>query len=180
MSQATLASIPESYSVQEAAAQIVVLINSCPRSPRQDEIEAIIGRVGFSAASASAAAKAAEWRRALAGLRQGFKLHEEEYDRWKAAGRQPSDEDLNRVADIDVLGDRVESASFAAWKAGAACWADIALFAEIARYWTWDPEDSGLEREFQAALQPHDTGLDTQALAQLVNAVLTVGKEVRS
>jgi hypothetical protein len=36
--------IPEPITPQEAAAQIVALINSSPRSPRQEEIEAIIAR----------------------------------------------------------------------------------------------------------------------------------------
>jgi hypothetical protein len=35
---------------QEAAAAIVALINSSPRSPRQDEIEAILGRIGAAPA----------------------------------------------------------------------------------------------------------------------------------
>ena len=39
----------ESNPIQEAAAQIVALIHSSPRSPRQDEIEAIIAGVGATA-----------------------------------------------------------------------------------------------------------------------------------
>jgi hypothetical protein len=46
MAQADSASIPQRYSIQEAAAQIVALINSRPLSPRPDEIEAIIARAG--------------------------------------------------------------------------------------------------------------------------------------
>jgi hypothetical protein len=157
---------------QEAAAAIIALINSSPRSPRQDEIEAIISRVAVSPGPIPASAKATEWRRAVADLRQGFELRGEEYKRWKAAGREPTNDDLDRVADIDTLSDRVDSATHAIWAAGATCWADIALFAELARYWVWDPEDPDLDRCFKAELDPHDTGFDEQAAAQLVNAVL--------
>jgi hypothetical protein len=38
-----------SRSIQDAAAQIVALINSSPRSPRQEEIEAILTRIGPTA-----------------------------------------------------------------------------------------------------------------------------------
>ena len=41
---------PINLSAPEAAAQIVALINASPRSPRQDEIEAIIVRIGTGAA----------------------------------------------------------------------------------------------------------------------------------
>jgi hypothetical protein len=42
--------IPENLSHTEAAAAIVALINSSPRSPRQEEIEAILARVGTAPA----------------------------------------------------------------------------------------------------------------------------------
>src|SRR5262245_48916723 len=45
MAQAIQASIPQPTSIQQAAAAIVRLINSSPRSPRQEEIEAILVRV---------------------------------------------------------------------------------------------------------------------------------------
>lgn len=45
MAQASPASIPQPGSIQHAAADIVRLINSSPRSPRQEEIEAIIANV---------------------------------------------------------------------------------------------------------------------------------------
>jgi hypothetical protein len=166
--------------IQEAAAAIVALINSSPRSPHQDEIEAILGRVAVSPGPITASAKATEWRCALAALRQGFELRGEEYKRWKAAGREPTNDDLDPVADIDALSDRVDSVTHAIWAAGATCWADIALFAEVARYWVWDPEAPDLDKWFKAELEPHDTGFDDQAMAQLVNAVLQLaGKEVR-
>jgi len=44
MPQATPASIPQNLSVQEAAAAIVQLINTTPRTPWPEEIEAIIAK----------------------------------------------------------------------------------------------------------------------------------------
>ena len=51
MAQADTASIPQACSVQHAAEAIVALINSSPRSPRQEEIEAIIAKVAPSGAT---------------------------------------------------------------------------------------------------------------------------------
>jgi hypothetical protein len=44
MAQAVSASIPRNPAVQQAAAEVVALINSRPTSPRQDEIEVVIAR----------------------------------------------------------------------------------------------------------------------------------------
>lgn len=42
---------PKPSSAREATAAIVALINSSPRSPRQDEIEAILARIGAAPAT---------------------------------------------------------------------------------------------------------------------------------
>jgi hypothetical protein len=179
MAQAALASIPQTYSVQEATAQIVALINSSPRSPRPEAIEAIVARIVASPDPDDApqpSPMADDWWRALAAERALFARHSQEHQQRKA-----SEKALERIdSEADAAMDKTSQATHRVWRAGAKTWADVVLFAEIARYWMWDPEDPDLDAQYNGWLEIDDTGLDTQALAQLVKAVLTVGKGVRS
>jgi hypothetical protein len=123
-----------------------------------------------------------DWWRALHAERAALAQHRREYLALKASGREQTEEEGKRSdAEAEAICTKTEAATVAVWQAGAKTWADIVLFAEVARYWMWDPEDPILNARFYNCLDIHDTGLDAQALAQLVNAVLQIaGKEVRS
>lgn len=110
------------------------------------------------------------WRRAVADLRAGFAAREREYNRLRALGHEPTDAQMDKVGNVEAMLDRVGDATLAIWRSGAKTWADVALFAELARYWVWNPDDQDLERRFREYLEPKEDGLDYQSLAQLVNA----------
>jgi len=166
--------IPQ-LSVQEAAAQVVALINATPRTPWPSEIEAIVARVVSSPDPAPASPRTAEWRRVLAEERAGHEARMQEHRRRKALGEDATEEDLDKIADIEALMDRTQETTLAIWRTGAKTWADVVLFAEVARYWKWDPEEPELDQNFKVALELDDARLDEQSLAQLVNAVLQLG-----
>ena len=104
--------------------------------------------------------KVAAWRHALAQLRAAY----EDPDR--------SDESL---APFEKA---VTATTHQIWSQGAKTWGDVALLAEIARHWNWDPDDPGLAREYFDLLERNETGdhthMDDQAMAQLVRAALTL------
>jgi len=174
MAKADSASNPLSLTTQQAAAQIVALINSRPHSPRPEEIEAIVARAASSSGVAPLVSPmAADWWRAIRDERDTFARRQQEYKALKASGRDRTEEEGKRCdAEAEAILARTEGATVAAWRAGAKTWADIVLFAEMARYWMWDPEDPFLDKDFEACLEIHDTSLDTQSVAQLVNAIL--------
>jgi hypothetical protein len=177
MSQATPASIPQAYSVQEAAGQIVALINSSPRSPRQDEIEAIIAK----ASTAAVCEKTMQWRAMRARHNAIWAARTREYNRLKSLGENATEAHLDQFGSPDAILDEQTAFALDSWRAGAKTWADVVLFAELALNWSFDPESPIDAAAYKALLVPHDTGLDDQSLAQLVNAVLTVaGKAVQS
>jgi hypothetical protein len=174
MAKADSASNPLSLTTQQAAAQIVALINSRPHSPRPEEIEAIVARAASSSGVAPLVSPmAADWWRAIRDERDTFARHQQEYKALRASGLDLTEEDAKRSdAEAKAILARTEEATVAVWQAGAKTWADIVLFAELARYWMWDPEDPILDKDFEACLEIHDTSLDTQSVAQLVNAIL--------
>jgi hypothetical protein len=122
-----------------------------------------------------------DWWRTLTAERAMHAGHKREHEQRKALAQTtlPA-EMLARIdAEAQTAYDATTEATLKVWRAGAKTWADVVLFAELARYWQWDPEDPELDGEFKTWLKIDEIGLDMQSLAQLVNAVLTVGKEGR-
>ena len=158
MAQAALASIPRSYSVQEAAAQIVALINSRPHSPRADEIEAIIARAGsVSAANVVPASPLSPRIRELTALifdgfkRQGPLLPGPEADAVQAQIDQWQDE-------LEELEDQIPSpprsfADLIAWAEIARCGADLRPDGTMGEFEEDDVFQRPAARLVQAVLQ---------------------------
>jgi hypothetical protein len=151
-------------STEEAAAEIVRLINSRSSSPRQDELETIIRRVGGSGwlpplSSPASVAARARWEEGLAA--------------YHAAAHMNDDEE------IDAAHRKAIEATVAIWQAGPRTLADLRLFADVARFWEWDPKDEELDGDYRSLLdipEGHEDagGLDRHALALLINAVQTL------
>ena len=90
-------------------------------------------------ASPTPSEKAAAWRSALAE-------HEAAY------AAEHDDED---TAAFD---DKVSAATHSIWAAGATSWADVVLFAEMARYWMWEAEEPTLDAEYKTLLAKCEKG----------------------
>jgi hypothetical protein len=159
MAQATLASIPQADSVQQAAAAIVRLINSSPRSPRIEEIEAILARAMPSVRSDDDAIvrrwEAAEAAHYAVAIRNG----------------ESSDEEHSSANDALI------EATRRLWREPVKGWPDIVARAKVAFYWKWprfDPEET---REYEALVREADD-LDDGPLALLVHAILEGGRQL--
>jgi hypothetical protein len=164
---------------QQATTEIIALINTSPHSPRPDEIEAIIAKVVPQQPSmqrSSEAEKAGLWRRVVAEERAAWVKREQG---WVASGKAMTNAELNAITEAAC--DKTRATIHAMWGDGASTWGDVVLFAEIAQWCNWGTEDSEvLEPDFHELLELTQQGsnlaLDNQALAQLVNAVLQVGR----
>ena len=132
--------------IDALAAEIVTLINASPRTPRVDEISAIIARAAAPTAFAEDPL-AQQWDRALAELHAGI-------------------DGPAQDGEVHELQERLAEATLAIWRRGARSVADLPLFARLAREWVC--------ADFKASLVPSPEGLDGQSVAQLVNAVLRV------
>lgn len=153
MSKATNPST-QHLSVEQAAAAIVALINSSPRTPRQAEIAAIIERTKGADNTGDSAQKATQWRRALA--------------EWHATYEDP---DYTDEA-VRPLLNAASALTQEIWAQGAKTWNDVKLFAELTRFWAYDDAyEPVVDGDYEEALKPTATTAD-QSVAQLVKAVL--------
>jgi hypothetical protein len=151
-------------SVQEAAAAIVNLINAKPQTPRQAEIENIIGRVHLNMAlvgsvTETAASKA---RAEYLSLIQEIRNHEA-----RRKGSTLAEEEANEPV-FDGLCDAVSTYEREKiWSTPARTWGDVLLYAEAALY-----NENGI----MASRGDDDAYIDERSAAELVNAVITVGR----
>ena len=143
--------------VHDAAATIVALINASPRSPRIEEIEAIIARaIGTPAAIAEPDPRLIAWRKRVAD--------------YEAAGAKQGDDPT-----MDAILNALEKHARALWATPVQTFADVLLRAEIAREWNrpgsvGDPDYPACE------IQTGDAAsIDDLALAHVVQAVLNLG-----
>jgi hypothetical protein len=147
-----------------AAEQIAALINSSPRSPRVDELEAIVAGVmtrQHTPIHAMMSAPAVlEWHRQLAdGDRK-----------WMAPDANLSEEEWETL-----LGDEVRR-SRAAFAKPVTSWEDVALLGAICMYWNFPHHDEDDQAELQRLLAQSDNiGMDQQSLAHLLRAICTMG-----
>ena len=155
MAQAVLASIPQSNSVQEAAAQIVALINASPRSPRVEEIEAVIARVVPSQETVASDTRLLEWRETVAAYR---------------AAVEAAVDDAVVGAALNAL----DTHSRAMWAMPVRTFADLLLRAEIAQEWN-TPGKIGDPEYPRWVLQHKDPSIDDLALAHVLQAILALG-----
>jgi hypothetical protein len=170
MAQATIASIPQNLTVQQAATAISRLINSNPRTPWLGEIEAIVARVGSPDAAAMSPPHAAlyqEWRDLI-------DKHIRDFENPDEAGMTPAEieaDEARMSASIDTI-DALKASIFAV---PARTWSDVMLYAQAAcwEYWAGiDPEG----REMRSGLDdgPQSDHADSVALAKLLEAIFTV------
>jgi hypothetical protein len=155
--------------VQQAAAEIVALINSRPGTPREAEIAAIIGRIGTDAAAAMSPAHAALYRE----WRDLIETHVREF----GGDDPPSEAEVEaleaRMAEhmdvIFALTDRIHDTP-------ARTWGDVLLFAEVCFWANWpgtDPEGAEAQAEMDAGCHSMG-GLCDFSLVKLIEAIFTV------
>lgn len=159
-------------SVQQAATEIVALVNSSPRTPWPEEIAAIIAKAVPGAApmppmSPAHAAHYAEWRRLIdehmrefgPGSQDGMTVAEAEADDARMSAH-------SKV--IDALKARILSVP-------AKTWGDVVLYAQACSWEYWcgaDPEGPDMRRWLEDGPQcDHDESVD---LAKLLEAIFTV------
>ena len=156
-----------STSAREAANAIVQLINSSPRSPRLDEIEAIIAKVAKTPSRAVMVdAWGAEPMARLVALSPEHRKYREllaEEKIYDAGGGAPEGEEGD--AAYAALQERMMAAEKEAWAKPAETLADVLLRGEIALH-----NENGV---MQALDQP-DHYLDDRASAELIRAVTDV------
>jgi hypothetical protein len=161
--------------IQQAAAEIVALINSSPHSPRQDEIEAIIAK------SISPSLHLREEPTLARKYRELMESAAEANDRAFVDTDGACETDLVplfgggwvRKADVDESDGRFKEASRlaeAVWSTPPRSIEDIYTRAEIARYWH-QGEETWLEGQKPEACD--DWG--DQAVGELIHAVLSFG-----
>src|SRR5262245_31959936 len=137
--------------VQKAAAAIVALINASPRSPRQEEIEAIIAKVASAEPSASPVALSPEHRKYRELLAEIAKFEEPGYadgEEGDAAFAAQEEEEMALERQI--------------WSKPAETLADVLLRGEIALY-----NENGI----MESLNEREAYQDERAAAQLIRAV---------
>jgi hypothetical protein len=139
-------SIPNHLSVEQAAAEIIRLINAKPTSPRADEIESIIARVEGEPViyTCSACTHRAldepqkfanfdealdddrrAWRRLIIALEKAIEKSDD----------NPNDAALEQIKDAAF--DRLRAFERAIWSRPARTFADIAFLADLAVYQMW-------------------------------------------
>ena len=166
----------ENLTTEEAAAQIVRLINESPRSPRPDEIEAVIARVTQTTEPQSVRV---EWSReplarlpALSEEHQAYRRIVAEIAKFDEEGWPPGvdgkeDEAATEVyeAAIGAVCDTAIALERQIWATPAKTLADVLLRGEIALY---------NENRIMEAHDDDDGYHDERSVAQLIRAVVSV------
>ena len=159
--------------IKEAAAAIVALIHSSPRSPRVEEIEAVIARVGSispAAMSPTHAAHYAEWRRLIEEHTRAWPPFTSDGGKSEEASEAADARMSAHLGTMDDLALRV-------FAVPARTWGDVLLFAEVC-LWV---HHAGIDAEApQGRAQLHEMGFANcgdatdKALTALLEAVFTV------
>lgn len=152
------------YSISDAAAEIRSLINARPHSPHQGEIERIIGRVHLGAALVASVAEldASKARAEYLGL-----IDEVRQFCRRTEGASVEEEKVT-VPILSALQDAVvvhEEEKI--WSKPAKTWADVLLYGEAALF-----NENGI----MVNLGCSDAYQDERAIAELIDAVVTVGR----
>jgi hypothetical protein len=159
-------------SIQQAATEILALINSRPTSPREAEIAAVIGRVGTGALAAMSPQHAelhCEWR---ALVEENIREFGPDSDEGLSEAEIAAEED-RLAAHMDLIFDL-------AWRileAPARTWGDVLAYAEVCFWGHWhvDPQGPDTERWLQGG--PHSEGeLGNKALAKVLGAVFSLAR----
>lgn len=132
MPEATPANTAQTLTPQQAAAEIVALINASPRSPWPDEIEAIVARVAGSAAShahdEALAVDRATWRKLV--IEAEATLHAK--DLLVGEPRLPAAEAVS-----DAAFERLRAFEASIWERPARSLADLPFLADLLVYQLW-------------------------------------------
>ena len=154
--------------IQQAAGQIVALINSRPASPSEAEIAKIIVRIGATAAPMSPehAAHYREWRRLI-----------EEHVR-EFCGPDP-----DTKAEIEGLEkrmaahmDMIDEFACRILATPAQTWGDVLLYAQVCFWTNWpgtDPEGPDAQAEMDAGFSSMG-GLCDASIIKLIEAIVAV------
>jgi hypothetical protein len=146
------------------AKQIIGLINSQPRSPGIDEVEAVVGSVMTCHHTPihvmTPAPGVLEWHRHLV-----------ESDRkWMAPDANLSDEEWDVL-----LGEEVQR-SKRAFAKSVTSWEDVSLLGAICMYWNFPHHNEDDQAELRKLLRQSDgLAMDQQSLAHLLKAICTMG-----
>lgn len=151
-------------SVQEAAAAIVNLINTKPQSPRQAEIEKIIGSVHLNMALVGSVTEtaASKNRAEYLSLIQEIRNHEVRTRGSTMAEEEANEPVLDGLCDAVVAYEREKI-----WSTPARTWGDVLLYAEAALY-----NENGIMK----SRGDDDAYIDERSVAELINAAITVGR----
>ena len=151
-------------SVQEAAAAIVNLINTKPQSPRQSEIEKIIGSVQLNMALVGAVAEtnASKTRAEYLSLIQEIRNHEARSKCSTLAEEEANEPVFDGLCDAVSTYEREKI-----WSTPARTWGDVLLYAEAALY-----NENGI----MVSRGDDNAYIDERSAAELINAVITVGR----
>ena len=141
--------------VQQAAAEIVQLINSSPMSPRQEEIEAIIARA-MPATLGGDDAIVRRWEASEAA-------------HYAVALRNEEASDGQHESANDVLIRETRRM----WREPVRGWPDIVVRAKAALYWRWPRFEQGQIEAYEALVREAED-LDDGPLALLIDAILTL------
>jgi hypothetical protein len=153
-----------------AAAEIVALINSRVSSPRQEELEAIIAKVGGGAAVPADLDRLAHWDGVV---RQYLAFHD--------AAAAPAGESLeDNTKRYDRVGDALCAETEAVWAKPVRDWGDVILRAAVAVHWNspanvGDPPYPQNVLRFAVNDDPHD-GYDVHAVAHVIRGILDLAR----
>jgi hypothetical protein len=158
-------------SIQQAAAEILALINSRPSSPSEAEIAAVIGCVGTSALAAMSPEHVVLYREWRALVEENIR---------EFAGDDEGLSDAEREAEEDRLAAHMDLIFDLAWRIleiPARTWGDVLAYAEVCfwAHWHVDPQGPDTERWLQGG--PHSEGeLGNKALAKVLGAVFSLAR----
>ena len=147
----------EHLSVDQAAGEIHQLMNERPTLPRQEEIAAIIRTVTLRPGEAETTEPWHEFMRLKADLRRFLDEHSEP--------AESSSEHPDYRAMFDQRTDAIDDFVDDIWSTPAVTGFDILMRAEVALY-----------HENGVMMYLGEGGLDERATAQLIDAVITVGR----
>ena len=151
-------------SVQEAARAIVNLINAKPQTPRQAEIENIIGRVHLNMALVGSVAEtdANKTRAEYLSLIQEIRNHEARSKGSTLTEEEATEPIFDGLCEAVMAYEREKI-----WSTPSRTWGDVLLYAEAALY-----NENGI----MVSRGDDNAYIDELSAAELTNAVITVGR----
>ena len=158
--------------IQQAAAEIVALINSRPATPSEAEIAAIIGRVGTGTLAAMSPAHAELFREWRGLIEENIREFEGDHEHLTEAEQKAEEERL--AAHMELIGDLSERIL----EIPVRTWGDVLAYAEVCFWWHWagvDPQGPDAEAQMQGGPFSMSDACD-EALAKVLQAIFTLAR----